>query len=567
MATIMENKESSPDPDDLEESAEYSAELKLSEHSTGRPPRKVDKPSTGDDVSNDFSSETKNLRRITEVLGSSGIEDEISTSPPTNSDNVVGNARDSDFHYTGNSGVINTDGEEMTKWDTTRQKIKKIRNFCGKVVNNERVQYAIVVCILINAIMMGIATYSFIKDDNLAEPTFRYADLGFLIIFTIELIFQGIYHGPRLLLDGWLVFDLVVVIVSWLAVPPSSDGPNLQVLRAFRIFRALRLVTRIKTMKDLVVAIFNVMPRMMAIFLMLLLIFYIFAVMFTQLYSGATWTEENLPDEETQPGDPIIYFITLDQSMLTLFQLMTMDEWANIVRALAPQHRWNWFYMILFVIISGFIVVNLIVAVICDAIGSLSDSDKNKLQGRYDEDDSQESRMDLRVQIDMIEDQIGDLTRIQARTFHTLQYLTQQLQREKEKSAESSNTPQGEESTRSNSGDSKEKRPNLMKKSLSSERSRRKGLAQTGFVSKRKNFTDTWTQEGSDKTLRRAMVTNFAKSARELQKMRDREESEFATSALAKSLRDLKAMREEEQKFQKEEIQKEENTKTFEEKE
>jgi len=566
MATIMENKESSTDPDVVEESAEYSAELKLSEHSTGRPPRKADKPSTGDEVSNDFSSDTKNLRRITEVLGSSGIEDEISTSPPT--DNVAGNARDSDFLYTGNSGVINTEGEEMSKWEITKQKTKKARNFCGKVVNNERVQYAIVVCILINALMMGIGTYDRIKTNDLARETFFYADLGFLIIFTIELLFQAIYHGPRLLLDGWLVFDLVVVVLSWVAVVPSPHNvANFQVFRAFRIFRALRLVTRIKTMKDLVVAIFNVMPRMMAIFLMLLLIFYIFAVMFTQLYSEATWEEENLPDDETQPGDPIIYFKSLNQSMLTLFQLMTMDEWANIVRALAPQHKWSWFYMILFVIISGFIVVNLIVAVICDAIGSLSDSDKNRLQGRYDEDESQVSRMDLRDQIDMIEDQIGDLTRIQARTFHTLQYLTQQLQTEKEKSAESLNTPPAEDSTRRNSGDSKEKRPNLMKKSLSSERSRRKGLLQSGFVSKRKDFTDTWTQEGSDKTLRRAMVTNFAKSARELQKMRDREESDFANSALAQSLRDLKAMRDEGERLEKEEMQREENTKTFEEKE
>ncbi len=294
------------------------------------------------------------------------------------------------------------------------------------------------------------------------------------------------------------------------------------------------------------------MPRMIAILLMLLLIFYIFAVMFTQLYSEATY-----PEGYENEGEPIIYFSNLEQSFLTLFQLMTMDEWANVVRDLIPQYRYSWLFLVIFVVITGLIVVNLIVAVICDAISTLSDPDKARLQGNYDED-SETTRIELREQIDTIEDQIGDLTRIQARTFHTLQYLTQQLQMEKEKSSELKRDSASEENVRRNSGDNKDnkdKRSEMMRKTNSAERSRRKGFAQTGFISKRKNYTDTWTQEGSDKSLRQAMITNFAKSARELQKMRDREES---TAQFAKSLRELKIMREEEAQRDEEEKRKEE---------
>ena len=253
MTTNMENKESSYDSEYVEEHVDYSAELKVSNHS-----QKAENKSK------------QEMKRIAERLGSSGLQDELTESEdiPRRNHN-----RSSDFIYTGNSGRIDADPEEVTSWDTAKYKFNQVRQFCGEIVNDEKVQYAIVVCIFINAAMMGIATYGFIKENKLASQTFQYADLIFLIIFTIELLLQAIYHGPRMLLDGWLVFDLIVVTLSWVAVGPAScpsesrrildevaDVPckegalrNAQLFRAFRIFRALRLVTRIKTMKDLIV--------------------------------------------------------------------------------------------------------------------------------------------------------------------------------------------------------------------------------------------------------------------------------------------------------------------------
>ena len=280
---------------------------------------------------------------------------------------------------------------------------------------------------------------------------------------------------------------------------------------------------------------------MIAILMMLLLIFYIFAVMFTQLYS-----DQVLYDEELQEDVPIIYFMNLEQSMLTLFQLMTMDEWANIVRDLTlAGNKYCWIFLILFVVITGFIVVNLIVAVICDAISSLSDPDKARLQGMYDDDDDESAPEELDERLDQLEDLIGELTRLQGLTFDMVNMLARELQVENYKSGPSTNeaSPDNEQ----------EKRPGLQKIN-SSERSRRKGFAQTGYGSRRKSYTDTWTQEGSDKSLRRAMVSSFAKSARELQSLRQQE----VTSNFAKSLRELTSLREEAAREEEEERRREE---------
>ena len=76
-------------------------------------------------------------------------------------------------------------------------------------------------------------------------------------------------QGYTLFMDGWLVFDLVIVVLSW-------SLESLQIIRAFRIFRALRIITRIETMRNLVAALFDIMPRLGAITALLVLIFYIF---------------------------------------------------------------------------------------------------------------------------------------------------------------------------------------------------------------------------------------------------------------------------------------------------
>jgi hypothetical protein len=70
----------------------------------------------------------------------------------------------------------------------------------------------------------------------------------------LELALQFIYRDIKLFLDGWLVFDFCIVLMSW-------SLESLQVVRTFRVFRALRLVTRVRVLKNLVSALFSVGPR------------------------------------------------------------------------------------------------------------------------------------------------------------------------------------------------------------------------------------------------------------------------------------------------------------------
>lgn len=233
------------------------------------------------------------------------------------------------------------------------QKLDDLRKACGAIVNDHHVQLGIIVLIVINAIMMGIATFDFVSENPKVDTAFEKTDLAFLIIFTVELGMQLIFHGWKMFKDGWLVFDFIIVVLSW-------TFSQWQIIRAFRIFRALRIITRIETMKNLVAALFDIMPRLGAITALLLLIFYIFAVLFTQLFG------------ELELSAP--FFSRLDYSLLTLFVMMTM-EWADVARECMDQIWWAWAPFIAFIMITGFIVFNLIIAVVCDAVAVIENKD------------------------------------------------------------------------------------------------------------------------------------------------------------------------------------------------
>jgi hypothetical protein len=265
----------------------------------------------------------------------------------------------------------------------------KARLFCGKIVNNEMAQIIMIFLIIINSVMMGIGTFDFVSDNPKVDNLFETIDRSFLVIFTIEVSMQLLYLGPTLFTDGWLVFDFFIVTLSW-------SFESLQVVRAFRIFRAFRLFTRVKQLRDLVLAIGAVLPRMYAIGALLLLVFYIFSVLFTELFKDLPLTQN--------------YFTTLDASLFTCMEMMTL-EWGSIAREVMHFHTWAWVPFVTFITMTGFIVFNLIVAVICDAV-AITEKTVRELDGI--EPDTDEAKIaEAQERIDLLQCHIHGMMRTQ----------------------------------------------------------------------------------------------------------------------------------------------------------
>ena len=236
-----------------------------------------------------------------------------------------------------------------------------IRERCGKFVNSKPVNTFIITLIIINSILMAIGTFSFVKDDPPTLAAFDTVDTVFLCIYSVESFLQVVYHGIYIYKDGWASFDLFLVVLSWSF---SFTNIPVQAARSLRIVRILRLVPKLKSLKIIITAIFSVVPKLGGITVILLLIFYIFAIILTMLYKDYELEED--------------YFTRLDTTMFTLFQIMTMADWSPIVRELMVDAMWAPLPIILFLVVSGFIFLNLIVAFVCEAMNIVEAMNEEK---------------------------------------------------------------------------------------------------------------------------------------------------------------------------------------------
>ncbi len=226
------------------------------------------------------------------------------------------------------------------------------------VISDARFERFIVILIVINAITLGLETSKTVMDafGGILQAT----DQVILAIFVVELIARIAVHRGAFFKDPWSLFDLFVVAI---ALIPTTD--SLSVLRALRILRVLRLVTVVPSLRKVTAGLIGALPGMASIGLLLVIVYYVFAVIATKLYG------------ETNPE----LFGTLGNSIYTLFQAMTFDDWSNgIVKPLSEkEHRFASFFIIMFMMLSAFMVLNLFIGVVVTALDEVTADEAPKI--------------------------------------------------------------------------------------------------------------------------------------------------------------------------------------------
>lgn len=171
-------------------------------------------------------------------------------------------------------------------------------------------------------------------------------NLAFLLIFTLELVCELLAQGPkRYFRQGWNVFDVVVIGLSYIAVTPAISA-----LRTLRVVRVFRLVSAVPQMRRVVEALFSALPGIMATLAILGVVFYIGAVMGTTLF-------------HEEPG-----FRNLGESALSLFALTQFDGWGETIGRLQQKYAYAWVFVLGFTVIAAFAVLNLFIGVIVEAV-------------------------------------------------------------------------------------------------------------------------------------------------------------------------------------------------------
>jgi hypothetical protein len=187
---------------------------------------------------------------------------------------------------------------------------KALSKVCGRIVTKRAFKYSSTACILINSALLGLATFDFVQDNEFRKNLFHASSVLFLVLAFIELSLQLCFHQLSAMLEGFVLFDLAVILAAWF-----GHMPSLLVIRLFRVVRTLRLATSIPQLPSLTRALLRSMPSMFVIALLLGILFYIAAVVFTELF-GSLYEEGQTSQD---------YFSRLDVSLFSLFQVMTLD--------------------------------------------------------------------------------------------------------------------------------------------------------------------------------------------------------------------------------------------------
>jgi len=217
---------------------------------------------------------------------------------------------------------------------------------CG-VIESARFERSITALIVANAVTLGIETSSLVAA-RFGDWLYAF-DRLVLAVFVVELVSRFFVYRGRFFGDPWSVFDFVVVGI---AVVPA--GSAFAVLRALRVLRVLRLVSLVPSMRRVIGALLKALPGMASIVGLLGLVLYVFAVMATKLY-GAIAPE---------------FFGTLGASLFTLFQIMTVEGWPDVARSVMTQSPHAWIFFVAYLLIATFMVLNLFIAVVVNAMQS-----------------------------------------------------------------------------------------------------------------------------------------------------------------------------------------------------
>ena len=221
-------------------------------------------------------------------------------------------------------------------------------NFLFKLKESPLFQYSVIFIIIINAITIGVGTYNL---DDLLSKIISILDYSITIFFVIEIIirFVGEPKKKDFFKSGWNIFDSAIVIISLIPIPNNS---SFLLLRLLRVFRVLRIISVIPELKKIIEALLGSIKRVFYVGLLLFIILYIYASIGSILFNS---------DAPERWGD-------VGVSMITLFQVLTLSSWEQVMLPLQGIYWWAWIYFFSFIIICGITMLNLLIAILVDVV-------------------------------------------------------------------------------------------------------------------------------------------------------------------------------------------------------
>jgi voltage-gated sodium channel len=234
-------------------------------------------------------------------------------------------------------------------------------------VDSERFQFFIGGVITVNAIVLGLQTYSGIENSYSAAlsavTNFCYA------IFLIELIIRIASYGNKpwnFFRSGWNIFDFIVI--GGALIPAVREQAT--ILRLLRLARVARLMRFLPDARVLILTITRATPSVISMVVLTVLIIFIYGIL------GWTIFGEGLPE---QWGD-------IGVAMLTLFILLTLENFPDYLAEAQEVSPFATVFFLSYILVAAFVVVNLLIGIVIGAMERARDQEAAEARKKGDQD-------------------------------------------------------------------------------------------------------------------------------------------------------------------------------------
>lgn len=243
-----------------------------------------------------------------------------------------------------------------------------MKKFAKSLVEKVAFEYFIVALILLNAVILGLET----SPEIVAEYSvwLNFGNQFILGIFILEAALKIIAVAPRLKLyfgNGWNLFDFSIVVLSLL----PATGEYAMIARLARLLRVARLISTIPELRLIIATLVRSIPSMGHVLMLMGVIFYIYAVAGYHLF---------------HEHDPT-HWRNLGMSLLTLFRVVTLEDWTDVMYAAMEMHYLSWIYFVSFVVVGTFVVINLFIAVVLNNLEEAKQEQLAALQAPASKDE------------------------------------------------------------------------------------------------------------------------------------------------------------------------------------
>ncbi|NXQ60010.1 SCN5A protein, partial [Anthoscopus minutus] len=272
--------------------------------------------------------------------------------------------------------------------------LNRYQGFLFDILTSQMFDVVIMGLICLNMVTMMVETY---EQSETKTNILSKINILFVTIFTAECVLKLLALRQYYFSNAWNIFDLVVVIMSLVALLLSSIGkafehflpPTLfRVIRLARIGRILRLIRGAKGIRTLLFALMMSLPALFNIGLLLFLVMFIYAI-----FGMANFAYVKMEDGI----DDMFNFQTFANSMLCLFQITTSAGWDGLLSPIlntgppfcdpnihstigeCGKPAIGIIYFVSYIIISFLIVVNMYIAVILENFNAATEESTEPL--------------------------------------------------------------------------------------------------------------------------------------------------------------------------------------------